>query len=64
MTYFPSNNGRVVELYKMERMGTFFHVYLNNGLVAVATKPLAFEWLRALVSPEFHRDIDRLHKEC
>lgn len=62
ITHFPSSNGRVIEFYKHSD-GRQFVVRLNNKLVAVAYKELAFEWLRALMKPEYYTDIAKLYNE-
>ncbi|MDW7617944.1 hypothetical protein SC499_25635 [Peribacillus simplex] len=63
ITYFVSNNNRIVEFHRTGNSGLKFAVYLNNKKVAVTYKSLAIEWLRALVKPEQHQNKDRLFEE-
>ena len=63
ITYFPSNNGRTVELYTQHGNYSAFVVRLNGKLVAVADKHLAFHWLFALVQPEHHGEVERLYAD-
>ncbi|KAB2328982.1 hypothetical protein F7731_23825 [Cytobacillus depressus] len=63
VTYFPSSNEGTVELYRKHGSHTEFVIRLNDRVVAVTDKHLAFHWLLALVQPEHHGDVHRLYME-
>lgn len=63
ITYFPSCNGRKVELYKKSNGYFQYIIKLDDKTVAVANKYLAFKWLYALVKPEYYSNVQRLYMD-